>query len=784
MALTRPVSFGASVAFALTLACALPALADPPSLAYIFPAGGQRGATVAVRIGGHHLHGNAPFEMLGPGVTASPRIRQTDKVWFEGPVIPLPASQQKEDYPSDYAGQVQIAADAPLGPRRFRTWTAQGATPSLTFVVGEHPEILETEVEGDTPATAVKLPVTINGRIFPREDVDLWEFDGVAGQPVHCQLAARALGSPLDGQLQILNARGERLLESAPTGDNEDPSLTFTPRENGRFRVRVVDFDSEGLQHYVYRLTLVAGPHVAWTFPLGGKAGGPLALELVGAGLPQPKVQIDLPPRAGGEAGPRDERVALKLGERSVPVTFETDVLDEVVEAGKTPTQLPAPCVANGRISTPGETDEWLLAAKKGEAWELDLRAGRLGSPLDSVLVIQGPDGKEVARDQDSASAADSFLRFTAPADGTYTVRVSEQFAHRGGPAYGYRLRVTRPAPDFRLSFATDAIIAERGKGKAPKFKLDVQRSGGFDGEITLAIEGLPAGVSLVKDKLPAKQPSVQLDFKVEEDAAIVCSAITLRGTADIAGQKVTRTASLVVARGETPVESVRLAVALPTPFKLVGTFSQVYAPRGAVHIRRYKIVRGGYEGPLEISLAERQARHLQGVSGPTITVPPGQDEFDYPAYLPPWMEVGRTSRSCLMAVGEVDDGKGQRHKVSYSSQHQNDQIVILVDPGPLSAVVEPASVLARAGQASDVTVRLERAKELKGPVKLELVGSPLAAGIKAESVTLPADQNAGVLKVKGEGITGTVSLIVRATATDDRGHPVVAEARLEVVGP
>src|SRR4051794_2488811 len=86
-----------------------PVQADPPVASYIFPAGGRRGTTVAVKVGGLTLHSKASFEMLGPGVEVSPEIHRVETLWFEGPLLPLPDSQQAEDYPKDYAGRVTIA---------------------------------------------------------------------------------------------------------------------------------------------------------------------------------------------------------------------------------------------------------------------------------------------------------------------------------------------------------------------------------------------------------------------------------------------------------------------------------------------------------------------------------------------------------------------------------------------------------------------------------------------------------------------------------------------------
>jgi len=82
---------------------------------YLFPPGGQRGKTVPVRVGGLFLYKSCGFELLGPGVEATKQLRSTRTLWFEGPILPLPDSQQAEDYPRDMAGEIKIAADAPLG---------------------------------------------------------------------------------------------------------------------------------------------------------------------------------------------------------------------------------------------------------------------------------------------------------------------------------------------------------------------------------------------------------------------------------------------------------------------------------------------------------------------------------------------------------------------------------------------------------------------------------------------------------------------------------------------
>src|SRR5262245_56349785 len=105
------------------------ARAESPVASYIFPAGGQRGTAVKLRVGGLFLHKSCAFEMLGAGLDYAKKLTRMPTVWFEGPLLHLPDSQRQEDYPKDMAGEVKIAANAELETRYWRLATSQGCTP-------------------------------------------------------------------------------------------------------------------------------------------------------------------------------------------------------------------------------------------------------------------------------------------------------------------------------------------------------------------------------------------------------------------------------------------------------------------------------------------------------------------------------------------------------------------------------------------------------------------------------------------------------------------------------
>ena len=120
--------------------------------------------------------------------------------------------------------------------------------------------------------------------------------------------------------------------------------------------------------------------------------------------------------------------------------------------------------------------------------------------------------------------------------------------------------------------------------------------------------------------------------------------------------------------------EELKLAIAIATPFKLFGTFDTNYAHRGSTFSKKLFIERTGYDGPIEITMADRQIRHLQGVTGGKVIVPAGVTEYEYAIQLAPWMP-GRTARMVVsgsaimptMMVLNIGSATVRAHKTNRS---------------------------------------------------------------------------------------------------------------------
>lgn len=707
--------------------------AEPPGVSHIFPAGGQRGTTVNARIGGFYFHGHAEFVMNGGKIEAPREVREVETFWIEGPMITKPASQKGEDYPRDHAVTLKIAADAPPGVCYWHCRTSQGSTPTMRFIVGDLPEIVEQEIDGAPIPQQVNWPLTINGRVFPREDVDLWAFHVGKGQRVECALVSRGLGLPLDGMMEVRGPDGHVLPNVKRTTDAaRDPKLSFTAAEAGLHTLKLCDAGFDGGPHFVYRLTIQAE-----------KTAKAVSDEKPGlVGLP-------------GEFG--------------------------------------------GVIAKPGESDVWSVMLKKGDTLALDLSAAQNGSRLDSVIVLGNAQGVELTRNDDrNESSPDSRLRFTAKNDGEHRITISDRFATRGGPDFHYRVKAALvEADDFELTLASDVVNITRqtdaeaadpefGKKQPPKgstLKVNLLASGNFAAEVKLSVEGLPAGVTLDKDKIGAKQKGSDLRFIAPPRTKAQVAEIVIKGTAKIGDREITRTAVFPMLAGEA-VTQVRLGIAPPAPFRHVGEYWVTNdQPAGTTMSKTFQLVRDHFDGPITVSLADRQGRCLQAASAKPLIIPPGASEFTYSVLFPPELELGRTNRQQLMLVAEITDFDGSKHTVSHTSFEQNEQMISVVSEGMLKLIPANSSFAAVPESEVSVPFTLRRDPRIaQRRVRVSLQVPPHMQGVSAEPVDAASSRI--VLRFGKSPGPFNMPVTLLAETSDAKDPPHAAMAKIELVPP
>jgi hypothetical protein len=133
----------------------------------------------------------------------------------------------------------------------------------VCYAVDTLPECNETESNNDIKqAQRVALPRIINGRIERPGDVDVFRFEGRAGDGVVAEVYARRLDSPLDSLLRLTDASG-RIVAWNDDHDNKeiglithqaDSYLSAKLPRSGTYYVEVSDAQHHGGDAYAYRL--------------------------------------------------------------------------------------------------------------------------------------------------------------------------------------------------------------------------------------------------------------------------------------------------------------------------------------------------------------------------------------------------------------------------------------------------------------------------------------------------------------------------------------------------
>jgi len=292
--------------FALILLITSFALAQPkpgyePTSTHIFPAGGQRGTKVAVRVGTECAPPLTRFHLEGKGVIASELLENYAPFVGEPHLRRVP-TEVPITYPREWESSVEISAKAALGTTFWHLTSAQGGTASRPFVIGDLPEFIERE-SNSTPdkAEALNLPVTINGQIYGERDVDYFRFEAKEGDIVSCEVMARRLGSLLDPVVKLLDGDGVPVnVDEAYRGD--DPVLVLRVPKDGQYLLRIANVTFHGSTACVYRVNLTMKPFLLSTFPTGGHAGSeqPFQLYLLdGAGeVRESMVNVSVPDSA------------------------------------------------------------------------------------------------------------------------------------------------------------------------------------------------------------------------------------------------------------------------------------------------------------------------------------------------------------------------------------------------------------------------------------------------------------------------------------------------------
>lgn len=436
--------------------------------------------------------------------------------------------------------KVRVAPDAVPGFREVRLDGPDGVSNLAIVRIDNLRQVLEQRPAGGADrAQQIEEGSAVAGLLKPL-DVDLYRIRGTPGDRLTLDLEARRLGTSIAPVLTILSDSGEATAQARESrGGDRDCRMTAVVPPAGSFLVQVRDNTYGGGELARYRLRVDPLPFATACFPLGGRKGETVEVEVSGGNLAGVRRKaIRLPDAAGSmiEVGLVDGPGGPIAGPGRLIVGDGPEVSEPADRPADGPIDLAPGVTVNGRIGRPGEVDVYRVAVKAGDRVRAWTEAAAMGSWLDSLVVVRDEKGETLAENDDGAEGVrpdqaqgvnalgvpegspDSSVEFEAKADGVLTIEVSDRFGD-GGPEYGYRLEVGPCRPDFSVTLllgnpnATASAIRNIGQvatarvspgqfgvfnlkpGDSTVLKLLV-RSVGWPGPVEVRVEGLPDGVT------------------------------------------------------------------------------------------------------------------------------------------------------------------------------------------------------------------------------------------------------------------------------------------------
>ena len=760
-----------------------------PGLGYVYPPALQAGKVHEVALGGYDFTVDMQWFVHDERITL-----QTDGLpgdyhippppyWF-GPRSGMPAMP----IPREVRGQITVPAETPEGLVRWQVANANGASETAVFYVSHGIELVEHRSR-DLPQRLESLPVAVSGRLSRLTEVDRYEFISDRDQIVSFDLMARRLGVDMNPVLEVRDESGT-LVASYTDTLGQDAALHFFASAGKLFTVSVFDLDFRGDRAFVYRLALKTGAKIHATIPACVQRGCTLELESLGVGL------------KSGTA--KTESVKSTV---TVPLDPAFTHFQHVLQTltGEVPFQIPvsdlpeklrnedvtAIAGSEGVTALFGAAEvlhRYSIAVMSGEQWSLDVESFGMGPAADLSLGILDETGKVIVENDDGPVDSDPLVQFKAASTGNYTAVVRK--VTTTSEASVYRLQCVRQVPNFLLTVPQVVTLPLAGKSE---IAVQAVRSGGFDGEIVLSVEGLPDGVTAIGDwKIPADKSDAKVTLESAADAAVVAKLITIHGNSMVGATETRRTATSTAGGNLSPrqlsdrqVQKTMLAMTMAAPIEVlvVDKERQRDVHRGTTYLAELELVRkDGFAGEIKLEMTAKQDRQRMGTRGGILTVPPDQNRAFYPCFLPEWLPMDLTRRIIVHGVVAVPDPKGN---VRYLTKPGNARITMIMEGALLKVSTENSDVVTSLGEIQEISVNVSRSPELPLPVKVELIVPDEATGfISATPLMIEPDKTSGVLQIVSrtdEQLRGQWNLTVRATALQDGKWPVISESEIRV---
>lgn len=786
-----------------------------PRLFRVMPTGAKQGSTLELVCSGQDLSEAQGLQFSIPGV-------QVEVIASPPPPPPDPKQRGRgrgnrpPRPPSKF--KVTLPANTPLGIHDVRVITKRGISNPRAFVVGDQNEIGEKEPNNDVKqAQRIDLNTVISGDVANPTDVDYFVFAGKKGQRIIASCLATSIDSRLTPGLELFDAAGKKLASNRGY-QQTDALVDITLPADGDYHLRLFQFTYlQGGPDYFYRLTVSTAPWIDAVFPPVVVPGQQAQVTIYGANLP------------GGQLDP-EAKVGDRVLEKAVVtigVPKDAALLDRLTCGRHLPALMSGldgfeyrmkndagssnPCLltfargpvvlATGKnltketvqpLTLPCETAGWLdrsrgqawfeFTAQKGETFDIEILGDRLGSTVDLAFTLYA-NGKQVVEQDDDPELLSNTqfytrttdpqrYRLSVPATGKYQLVVRNlDRSSQLGPRNQYVLRIAPPKPDFRMvvmpfsSYAPDCHILPKGGQQA--YTVYVWRQGGFDGDIALSAEGLPAGITCKPQIVGTASKRGTLVLSAAPDAEAWTGEIHVKATATIDGQAVVheaRPASIVWpgAPNQNNVPKItRLDRSLILAVRDAGPFTVSLGMENTVLLQGEKLTI-----PLKVERAWADFKTPILVTALNLPRNMVFNNNNQPFTLAPDKKEGGLVLDCrnnvapgtysivFQATATVPfstDPKAKQKGTATVTLPTNPIVLIVAPKQVAKASLAPGNPSVKIGMETQVVVKVARQNNYGGELKVELIQPPGSKGIMAPEVTIPAGKNEATLIITAD---------------------------------
>lgn len=750
--------------------------AAPPKITNVEPPGLERGVAAVLAISGDGLK-NHP-RLIAPFAFELTPPKPGDGIWKP---------------------TIKIASGAAVGVYPIRVQTDQGISNPFLLAVGQFPQVEEKEDDGlfEHATPLPPLPVVAMGRL-DGADVDFFRFHGKKGERIVVDAQCARIGSGVDPTIRLTMATANRKYVASADdspGLQTDARFTTALPADGDYVVEISDSRYQGANRPVYRLVIGAVAVADEVYPLGGRLGETVGLELRGGTIDGVAIAAAMLHSLPGAdlAVPRVMLPGLGASDVEIPGALAVSHMPELRESavGEGVVKAVAPVVFNGRIDPPGDEDRFALEVQPGRRLRIEVQASAFGSALDGTLEVRDEKGGVIASADDAVlnrrgarknqqaqayNLPDPSLELTVPGGVKEITLALRDLAGRGGVGYPYRIVVEPMTAEFEITVETSEYTVP--KGGWATIPATVKRKG-YSGPITLTAVDLPPGLTVREGVVAAGQTTGATSITAALGAAFPPTPIRLVGRAQTAEGAIERSASATmyfIRDADPPVgtmvfEGLMIATAVPAPVALETPANVIELPRG-------------FSAPVPITAA----RAKDALGALKITALPG------PAGVAasPLTIAEKDVSGSLIVKAALDAPLGAlalalkaQGKIAGNEQTLDLPIARLNVVDPVALELASAKIQLKPKATFELKGKLVRKGGMNGPVVLKIAGLP--AGLKCEPATVAPAAAEFVLKIVAEpkapaaSVKAQVSLAYKVENKDYQTPPHTIEV---VVAP